>query len=109
MAPALPAAVELARAVRGPLRVGGGRLRLRIDADQPPWCPELDGDVNVSSLQTGLFAGPLGSTIGQRRFSDDAVVREEQANVRLYTPAYGLIEMRAARRSTTRATWSRSG
>src|ERR687887_137035 len=26
-------------------RLGDGRLRLRIDADQPPWCPEFDGDV----------------------------------------------------------------
>lgn len=31
--------------------VGEGRLRLRVDADQPPWCPELDGDLRVSSLQ----------------------------------------------------------
>ena len=42
--------------------VGGGRLRLRIDADQPPWSPELDGELRVSSLQTGLFAGPVGGS-----------------------------------------------
>ena len=24
--------------------VGGGRLRLLVDADQQPWCPELDGE-----------------------------------------------------------------
>ena len=36
----------------------GGTLRLRIEADQEPWCPEFDGDVRVSSLQTGAFAGP---------------------------------------------------
>ena len=33
-------------------RVGDGCLRLLIEADQQPWCPELDGDVRVSSLQT---------------------------------------------------------
>src|SRR3954469_3655975 len=45
----------------------GGGLVLRIDADQPPWCPELDRATRVSSLQTGVFAGPVGSTIGQHR------------------------------------------
>ena len=75
--------------------VGGGCLRLLIEADQQPWCPELDGDVRVSSLQTGVFAGPVGSTIGQHRFHASAVVREAQENVRLYTPRYGLVEMRA--------------
>ena len=74
--------------------VGGGLLRLRIEEDQAPWCPELDGEVRVSSLQTGLFAGPLGSTVGQHRFKPEAVVTEEQQNVRLYTPLYGRIEVR---------------
>ena len=74
--------------------VGGGHLRLRIEEDQAPWCPELDGEVRVSSLQTGLFAGPLGSTVGQHRFKPEAVVTEEQQNVRLYTPLYGRIEVR---------------
>jgi beta-glucanase (GH16 family) len=49
----------------------------------------------VSSLQTGVFAGPVGSTVGQHRFHPDAVVREAQNNVRLYTPHYGRIELRA--------------
>jgi hypothetical protein len=75
--------------------VGDGRLRLRIEADQPPWCPELDGPVRVSSLQTGVYAGPVGSTIGQHRFNPEAVVREAQENARLYTPMYGRIELRA--------------
>ncbi len=75
--------------------IAGGCLRLLIEANQPPWCPEFDGSVRVSSLQTGLFAGPLGTTIGQHRFNPEAVVREEQENLRLYTPQYGLIEMRA--------------
>jgi Glycosyl hydrolases family 16 len=74
--------------------VGGGRLRLLITHDQRPWCPELDGDVRVSSLQTGVFAGPLGSPVGQHRFDPVAVVREEQRSERLYTPHYGRIEIR---------------
>jgi beta-glucanase (GH16 family) len=49
----------------------------------------------VSSLQTGVYAGPLGSPIGQHRFSPELVVREEQRPEALYTPQYGLIECRA--------------
>ena len=41
-----------------------GVLRLLIEADHAPWCPELDGDLRVSSLQTGVFAGPVGSKVG---------------------------------------------
>jgi hypothetical protein len=74
--------------------LGGGALRLLIEEDQQPWCPELDGEIRVSSLQTGEFAGPLGSKIGQCRFNPAARVREEQRNVRLYTPLYGRIEVR---------------
>ena len=73
----------------------GGMLRLRIEADQQPWCPEFDGDVRVSSLQTGVFSGPPGSTVGQHRFSPSAVVREAQQVRRLYTPQYGIVELRA--------------
>jgi hypothetical protein len=73
-----------------------GVLALLVEPDQEPWCPEFDDGVRVSSLQTGEFAGPLGSPIGQHRFNPAAVVREEQENLRLYTPRYGGIEMRAA-------------
>lgn len=76
-------------------RLGGGLLRLVVEDDQPPWCPEFDGGTRVSSLQTGVLAGPLGSGVGQHRFTPDAVVREEQDDRRLYTPQYGFFELRA--------------
>ena len=76
--------------------LGDGTLRLRVEEDQPPWCPEFDGGVRVSSLQTGVLAGPLGSAVGQHRFTPDAVVREEQEDRRLYAPQYGFFELRAA-------------
>jgi Glycosyl hydrolases family 16 len=76
-------------------QVGGGGLQLLIEADQPPWCPDLDGDIRVSSRQTGVYAGPLGSGIGQHRFNPDATVREPQPSLRLYTPRYGVFEIRA--------------
>ncbi|MGI5283983.1 glycoside hydrolase family 16 protein [Nonomuraea polychroma] len=81
------------RAAAARYRLGDGRLTLVIEEDQPPWAPDLEGDLRVSSLQTGLFSGPVGSRIGQH--GRGAVVREEQPEVRLYTPQYGRIEMRA--------------
>ena len=71
-----------------------GVLRLLIEADHAPWCPELDGDLRASSLQTGVFAGPVGSTVGQLQFHPDVVVRTAQENRALYTTEYGLIETR---------------
>lgn len=75
--------------------LGDGALRLRVEEDQPPWCPDLDGQLRVSSLQTGVLSGPVGSRVGQHRFHPDAVVREAQAEQRLWTPQYGWVEMRA--------------
>ena len=37
-------------------RLGDGALHLVVEQDQPPWCPEFDGGVRVSSLQTGSSA-----------------------------------------------------
>jgi Glycosyl hydrolases family 16 len=76
-------------------RLGGGVLRLVIEADQQPWCPEFDGQTRVSSLQTGVFAGPVGSQVGQSRFKPGLMVRQAQDEARLYTPRYGLFELRA--------------
>lgn len=75
--------------------VGTDGLTLRIDPDQSPWCPEFDGGIKVSSLQTGVFAGPLGSANGQHRFNAALRVREEQETRRLYVPHRGYFEMRA--------------
>lgn len=72
-----------------------GRLVLNITEQQQPWCPEFNGEVKVSSLQTGVFAGKLGSGIGQHKFNPLCVVREEQPSQFTYTPQYGYIEIRA--------------
>jgi hypothetical protein len=72
-----------------------GNLILQITKDQGPWCPEFDGEVRCSSIQTGEFAGPVGSKLGQLRFSDACTVREAQTNVQRYTPQYGYFELRA--------------
>ena len=71
-----------------------GNVILQITKDQGPWCPEFDGEVRCSSIQTGEFAGPVGSKLGQLRFNSACVVREAQSNVRKYTPQYGYFELR---------------
>ncbi len=74
--------------------VRDGALRLSIPADQPPWCPDLhDEPLRVSCIQSGSFAGPAGSTIGQQPFRDGLVVREEQPTMWGYTPLYGQVEV----------------
>jgi hypothetical protein len=70
-------------------------LTLKIPRNQKPWCPEFNGNVRVSSLQTGVFSGKLGSQEGQHHFVKDLVVREEQQPIKLYTPKYGYIEFKA--------------
>src|SRR5690242_16367432 len=67
-------------------RLRDKQLILQIDHDQAPWCPEFDGDNRCSSIQTGVFSGPVGSSIGQHRFSPSCVVREAQEPLRTYTP-----------------------
>lgn len=72
-----------------------GALVLQITQGQQPWCPKFDGAIKASSLQTGLFAGPVGSNQGQLQFNPNLVVQEEQTNVKLYTPHFGYFECRA--------------
>ena len=72
----------------------GSCLPLHIEADQNPWCPDYDGAVRVSSLQTGCFAGSAGSTVGQHRFNPHLVVKEEQPVSTNYAPQFGYFESR---------------
>lgn len=70
-----------------------GGLRLRIDHDQPAWRPE-DGEMRVSNLQTGTWAGPVGSRQGQHRHRPDGlVVRSATPTRRLWTPSSGEVEV----------------
>ncbi|OEK01353.1 glycoside hydrolase [Roseivirga sp. 4D4] len=70
------------------------KLILQITEDQEPWSEEFNGQVKVSNLQTGVYSGPIGSNLGQHRFSEDLVVREYQPKQRTYTPLYGRFEIR---------------
>ncbi len=76
-------------------RIADGCLILAIEEGQPAWAPEIDGEVRVSSIQSGVFAGPAGSENGQHRFKPGLVVREEQAPEQLHVGTYGYYEIRA--------------
>lgn len=72
-----------------------GNLVLRLDVDQAPWCPEHDGGVKGSSIQTGHFSGPRGAANGQLRFNKNLRVVTELPSSQLYMPLHGYFEVRA--------------
>ena len=73
----------------------GSELRLTIPPEQGLWCPRDHDPLRVSGIQSGVFSGAVGSTIGQQPFRDGAVVREFQPTHWGWTPRYGLLEVRA--------------
>lgn len=79
---------------RANVSLQNSHLVLSITADQAPWCPEFDGHIRASTIQTGLYSGPLGSPFGQLCFNPANRVREEQSTQRLYVPQYGFFESR---------------
>jgi len=89
--------------------IENGCLSLQIVENQKPWCPEFNGEVKCSSIQTGVFAGKLGSKIGQHKFfNPNCVVREEQKTEQKFVPQYGYFEMKAkfaATKSEVVALW----
>ncbi len=70
-------------------------LHLSIPVEQPRWCAGLHEEpLRVSCIQSGSFAGPEGSTVGQLPFQDGLVVREAQPTFWGYTPHFGHVEVR---------------
>lgn len=76
-------------------RIQDSILTLYISDAQEPWCPEWNGSVRVSNLQTGVFSGEIGSCAGQHHFTEGLVVREFQQKDFKVTPQYGHIEFKA--------------
>ncbi len=70
-------------------------LKLYIADNQKPWCPDWNGNVRVSNLQTGVFSGPLGSDLGQHHFTEGLVVREAQEKEIKVGLCYGKVEFKA--------------
>jgi hypothetical protein len=76
--------------------VAGSELRLTIPPEQGVWCArDHDPPLRVSGIQSGVFSGEVGSTIGQQPFREGAVVREFQPAQWGWTPEYGRLEVRA--------------
>ena len=76
--------------------VVGSELHLTIPPEQGLWCAgDHDPPLRVSGIQSGVFSGEVGSSVGQQPFRDGAVVREFQPTQWGWTPKYGLLEVRA--------------
>lgn len=70
-------------------------LHLSIPAEQGLWCPDDHDPLRVSGIQSGVYSGPVGSTVGQQPVREGARVREAQETVWGWTPRFGRLEMRA--------------
>jgi hypothetical protein len=76
--------------------VAGSELRLTIPPGQRIWCEgDHEPPLRVSGVQSGVFSGEVGSTVGQQPFREGQVVREAQPAQWGWTPLYGRIEVRA--------------
>ncbi|HEX4720059.1 MAG TPA: glycoside hydrolase family 16 protein [Thermoleophilaceae bacterium] len=71
-------------------------LRLTIPREQGLWCAEdHQPPLRVSGIQSAVFSGPVGTTVGQQPFREGLVVREFQPAQWGWTPHYGRLEVRA--------------
>lgn len=76
--------------------VDDSTLRLTIPPGQGLWCAaDHEPPLRVSGIQSGVFSGPVGSTVGQQPFRDGLVVREHQPVQWGWTPHHGRLEVRA--------------
>ena len=76
--------------------VAGSELRLTIPPEQGLWCADVhDPPLRVSGIQSGVFSGEVGSSVGQHAFRDGLEVREHQPAQWGWTPEYGVLEVRA--------------
>ena len=75
--------------------VGDSLLTLTVPAEHPRWCATTHSEpLRVSGIQSGNLSGPVGSTIGQQRFEDGLVVREEQPRFEGWLPSSGRVALR---------------
>jgi hypothetical protein len=84
--------------------IGGSELRLTIPRDHGIWCEgDHEPPLRVSGIQSGVYSGEVGSTVGQQPFRDGAVVREHQPAQWGWTPHHGRLEIRARMELTPRS------
>ena len=76
--------------------VADSELRLTIPAEQGVWCAgDHEPPLRVAGVQSGVFSGEVGSTVGQQPFREGQIVREEQPAHWGWTPKHGVLEVRA--------------
>ena len=76
--------------------VADSELRLTIPREQGVWCAgDHEPPLRVSGVQSGVFSGEVGTTVGQQPFRDGQLVREAQPTLWGWTPEYGRLEVRA--------------
>lgn len=91
-------------ASRADLEIADSMARLRIASSHPLWCPDdHEPPLRVSAIASGLFAGEVGSTIGQQPFRDGQRVREAQPVHRGWLLERGRLEMRVRARLSMRS------
>lgn len=79
-------------------------LRLSIPPEQGLWCAaDHEGPLRVSGVQSGVFSGEVGSTVGQQPFRAGLRVREAQRTQWGWTPHHGVLEVRARMELTARS------
>lgn len=79
-------------------------LRLTIPVGQGLWCPDRHTPaLRVSTIASGLYAGPLGSTVGQQPFAEGLTVTEEQARFEGWLVSGGRVSVRARADLTARS------
>lgn len=84
--------------------VTGSALQLSIPPEQGRWCAaEHEEPLRVSGIQSGVFSGPVGSTVGQQPFRSGLRVREAQRTQWGWTPHHGILEVRARMELTPRS------
>lgn len=79
-------------------------LQLSIPPEQGLWCPvDHETPLRVSGIQSGVFSGEVGSTVGQQPFRAGLRVREAQPTQWGWTPHHGVLEVRARMELTARS------
>lgn len=84
--------------------VASSVLRLSIPTTQGLWCGDRHRPaLRTSTIASGLYAGPLGSTVGQQPFADGLTVSEEQDTFQGWLLEGGRVTVRARADLTARS------
>lgn len=72
-----------------------GNLALKITEEQEPWCPEFNGEIKCSSIQTGIYSGRGEGISALQETAADKGAGDAPQFTSTYVPQYGYFEIRA--------------